>query len=86
MTTVYMYLTSQWDSMFTLLHCLGLGLGDFVVGGYDDVAEALANICDVNTKLRRVQLEYISPLPVMESLAARQVPLEELDIFPPSVC
>ena len=84
MTTVYMYLTSQWDSMFTLLHCLGLG--DDVVGGDDDVAEALANICAVNTKLRRVQLEYILPLPVMESLAARQVPLEELDIFPPSVC
>ena len=56
------------------------------IGSGGDVAEALANICDVNTKLRRVELGNISPLPVMKSLAARQVPLEELDIFQPLVC
>ena len=63
--------------MFSLVHCIGSG---------GDVAEALATTCDVNTKLRRVQLGNISPLPVMESLAARQVPLEELKIVPPLVC
>ena len=65
--------------MFSLVHCIGLRSGG-------DVAETLATTCDVNTKLRRVQLEYISPLPVMESLAARQVPLEELEIVPHLVC
>ena len=85
MTTVYMYLTSQWDSMFTLLHCIGLG--DDVGGGDDDdVAEALATTCAVNTKLRRVELKNIPPIHVMALLATRQVPLEELDIFPPVVC
>ena len=79
MTTVYLYLTSQWDSMFTLVHCIGLG-------GDDDVVEALATTCVENTKLRRVKLEYIPPLPVMKSLATRQVPLEQLEIFPPPVC
>ena len=66
--------------MFTLVHCIGDG------GDYDDVAEALANIGVDNTKLRRVELEYISPLPVMQSLGTRQVPLEELVITPPWVC
>ena len=80
MTTVYMYLTSQWDSMFTLLHCIGLGDDD------DDVAEALVTTCAVNTKLRRVALKTIPPIHVMALLATRQVPLEELDIFPPLVC
>ena len=66
--------------MFTLVHCIGFGDDD------DDVAEALATTCVENTKLRRVQLEYIPPLPVMKSLATRQVPLEELVIFPSPVC
>ena len=83
MTTVYLYLTSQWDSMCTLVHCIGFGGGD---DDDDDVAEALATTCVENTKLRRVQLEYIPPLPVMKLLATRQVPLEELVIHPPLVC
>ena len=83
MTTLYLYLTSQSDSMFTLIHCIGFGGG---LGGGDDVAEALATICAVNMKLRRVELEFISPLPVMKSLGTRQVPLEELVIDPPDVC
>ena len=86
MTTVYLYLTSQWDSMCTLVHCIGLGGDDDDDDGGDDVAEALATTCVVNTKLRRVKLEYIPPLPVMKLLATRQVPLEELVILPPWVC
>ena len=53
---------------------------------YDDAAEALANIGVDNTKLRRVQLKCITPLPVMQSLGTRQVPLEELEVVPPLVC
>ena len=64
--------------MFTLVHCIGRD--DY------DVAEALATTCVVNTKLSRVELDYISPLPVMKSLGTRQVPLEELEIHPPVVC
>ena len=82
MTTVYLYLTSQCDSMFTLVHCIGLGGDD----DDDDVAEALATTCAVNTKLRRVKFGYIPPIHVMKSLGTRQVPLEELVIFPPPVC
>ena len=67
--------------MFTLVHCIGL-----VGGGGDDVAEALAATCVANTKLRRVEMRNISPLPVMKSFATRQVPLEELEIHPPKVC
>ena len=67
--------------MFTLVHCIGRGDDDD-----DDVAEALVNICAVNTKLRRVKSESISPLPVMKLLGTRQVPLEELEIHPPEVC
>ena len=79
MTTVYLYLTSQCDSMFTLVHCIGLDDDD------DDVAEALATTCAVNTKLRTVNL-IIPPLPVMKLLGTRQVPLEEFEILPPLVC
>ena len=68
------------NNMFTLVHCIGHDDDDD-----DDVAEALANICAVNIKLRRVQSDFISPLPVMKSLATRQVPLEELVIQPPRV-
>ena len=67
--------------MFTLVHCIELGGDDD-----DDVAEALATTCVVNTKLRRVKIQSISPLPVMKSLATRQVPLEQLVIYPPLVC
>ena len=66
-------------TLFTLVHCIGYGV-------HDDAAEALANIGVDNTKLRRVQLEFISPLPVMQTLGTRQVPLEELVINPPWVC
>ena len=62
----------------SLIHCIGLR--------GDDVAEALATICVTNTKLRRVRLEFISPLPVMRLLGTRQVPLEELEINLPGVC
>ena len=80
MTTVYLYPTSQSDMQhfYTLVHCIG--------PDDDDVAEALATTCVVNTKLRRVEIGYISPLPVMKSLATRQLPLEELEIHPPLVC
>ena len=63
--------------MFTLVHC---------IGDDDDVAESLATTCVVNTKLRRVAMINVSPLPVMKTLATRQVPLEELEIDPPWVC
>ena len=71
--------------MFTLVHCIGHGDDD---DDYDDVAvaEALATTCVVNTKLRRVKIQSISPLPVMKSLATRQVPLQELEIHSPLVC
>ena len=70
-------------TLFTLVHCIGRYDDDY---DYDDAAKALANIGVDNTKLRRVELEYISPLPVMQSLGTRQVPLEELVIHPPLVC
>ena len=68
-------------TLFTLVHCIGFGDND-----YDDAAKALANIGVDNTKLRRIELVRISPLPVMQSLGTRQVPLEELVIIPPLVC
>ena len=71
-------------TLFTLVHCIGYPYLDDI--DYDDAAEALANIGVDNTKLRRVELKYISPLPVMQSLGTRQVPLEELVITPPEVC
>ena len=46
----------------------------------DDVAEALAT-CIVNTKLMKVEVWNISPIPVMRSLASREVPLGELDMW-----
>ena len=52
----------------------------------EDVAKALATICVANTKLRRVRMAFVSPLPVMKSLSTREVPLEELQIDPPLVC
>ena len=70
-------------TLFTLVHCIGYLDDDY---DYDDAAKALANIGVDNTKLRRVELDYISPLPVMQSLGTRQVPLEELVITPPEVC
>ena len=55
-------------------------------GGEHDVAEALAK-CVVNTKLRRVVMLFLPPLPVMRALTTREVPLEELVIqYPPWVC
>ena len=66
--------------MFTLVYCIGPDDDD------DDVAEALATTCVVNTKLRRVVINFASPLPVLKLLATRQVPLEELEISPPVVC
>ena len=48
-------------------------------GREHDVAEALAK-CVVNTKLRRVEMEHLPPLPVMKALTTRDVPLEELVI------
>ena len=53
--------------------------------GEHDVAEALAK-CVVNTKLRRVKIQSLPPLPVMKGLTTREVPLEELVISPPWVC
>ena len=52
----------------------------------EDVAKALATICVANTKLGRVKIAIVSPLPVMKSLSTREVPLEELQINPPLVC
>ena len=66
--------------MFTLAPCIGPDDDD------NDVAESLVTTCDVNTKLRRVVILLMSPLPVMKLLATRQVPLEELEINPPRVC
>ena len=55
-------------------------------GGEHDVAEALAK-CVVNSKLRRVAMWSLPPLPVMKGLTTREVPLEELVIMdPPWVC
>ena len=51
-------------------------------GGEHDVAEALAK-CVVNTKLRRVEMKGLPPLPVIEALTTREVPLEELEIYSP---
>ena len=70
-------------TLFTLVHCIGYYNEDY---DYYDAAEALAIIGVDNTKLWRVQLTFISPLPVMQSLGTRQVPLEELVIHPPIVC
>ena len=53
-----------------------------LVGGEHDVAEALAK-CAVNTKLRRVVMEGLPPLPVTKALTTREVPLEELVIRHP---
>jgi hypothetical protein len=52
----------------------------FPDGGEHDVAEALAK-CAVNTKLRRVVMEGLPPLPVMKGLTTREAPLEELIII-----
>ena len=55
-------------------------------GGEHDVAEALAK-CVVYTKLRRVEMEDLPPLPVMKGLTTRKVQLEELVIqYPHQVC
>ena len=54
-------------------------------GGEHDVAEALAK-CVVNTKLRRVVMVGLPPLPVMKALTTRKVPLEELMIYSLGVC
>ena len=54
-------------------------------GGEHDVAEALAK-CVVNRKLRRVEMRFLPLLPVMKGLTTRDVPLEELVIYPPLVC
>ena len=51
-----------------------------LVGGEHDVAEALAK-CVVNAKLRRVEMVGLPPLPVMNGLTTRAVPLEELGIW-----
>ena len=77
--SVFGFFSPQIDNMFTSLICIG-------EEGNDDVAEAVATTCVVNTKLRRVAIWRISPLPVMKSLASRQVLLEELEIYPPWVC
>ena len=58
----------------------GLGVND------NDASEALAITCVANTKLKRVKMMDISPLPVMKLLTTRQVPLEKLVINPPLVC
>ena len=76
---MYLYHTYKIDSLF-ILHCIAHDNCD------DDVAEALATTCVVNTKLRKVSILYISPLPAMKSLAMREVPLEELVIYAPWVC
>jgi hypothetical protein len=55
-------------------------------GGEHDVAEALAK-CVVNPVLRRVEMWFLPPLPVIKALTRREVPLEELVIqSPPWVC
>ena len=64
--------------MFILVHCIGRR-------DDDDVAKALATTCVANTKLKGVQILDVLPLPVMKSLATRQVPLEELKIIPPEI-
>ena len=54
-------------------------------GGEYGVAEALAK-CVVYTELRRVEMVFLPPLPVLKSLTTREVPLEELVIYPHLVC
>ena len=67
---------------WTLTH-LYVGFPD---GGEDDLAEALAT-CVVSLKLRRVEMWWLPPRPVIKALTIREVPLEELEImFPPWVC
>ena len=50
--------------------------------GRHDIAEALAK-CVVYTKLRRVEMQSLPPLPVIKALTTREVPLEELVIIDP---
>ena len=63
MTTLLFYSMSNCKfidkDLFTFVHCIGPPDDD------DDVAEALATSCVVNTKLRRVKIEYMSPLLVI---------------------